>query len=183
MKKKGLEISINFLVMIIISLVIFIFALTFAFRFFGQAEEYQKKVDQNTRQQIQDLIINQGQRVAAYPTQTDLYPSKDEVIGLGVYSIGFNGPKTFNLFVNCTKYIYANGSSAEPDIIQEQCSNSSWTVLYSPTSVDLKPEGDYVFTIYIKNKGAWRGTYIFNGVVTVDNGIYGSVQKIYVNAK
>lgn len=187
MRKKGIEVGINFLVMIIISLVIFIFGLTFAFRFFGQAEKYRAEVDQNTRREIENIIINQGNRVAAYPTTIELYPGKDETIGLGVFSIGFDGDVKFALNVSCDKYIQPDQTEGD---YQANYACPMIQILYAPKSpqaVTIKPNEDYVYAIYIKNKGAAPGTYILNGRVTYtdESGTqqYGDVQKIYVKAR
>jgi hypothetical protein len=176
MKKKGMEISINFLVMIVISLVIFIFAITFAFRFFGSAEKYRQQVDENTRKEIENIMINQGYKVAAYPTQIELYPGKDDIIGLGVFSVNFDSNETFELNVSCTKYIKTDGTAGGDG----NCSKI--TILYTPKTVDIKPNSDYVYAVYIKNNAAQRGTYILNARVVAEGSQYGDVQKIYVKS-
>ena len=184
MKKKGVEISIRFLVTIIIALIVFIFALTFAFRFFGQAEDYQRKVEQSTRTEIERIMINQGHKVAAYPTQIELYSGDSETIGLGIFSINYDSEKTFNLAVDCVKFI--NTSEREEDMSNTYGNTcGAIDILYTPASVKIEPNEDHIYAIYIKNDGAWRGTYILNAVVTVDNepGVYGNVQKIYIKSK
>jgi len=181
MRKKGLEISINFLVMIIISLVIFIFALMFAFRFFGQAEQYQKKIEQSTRQELENLIINQGYKVAAYPTQLELHSGKDAVVGVGIFSVGFEGDKEFLVNISCAAYINMSERLEPPHDDPKKC--GALTVFYSPPSIKIGPNKDYIYSVYIKNNGAWRGTYVINAEVKVEGARYGDVQKIYVRAK
>jgi len=175
-----MEISINFLVMIIISLVIFIFGLIFAFRFFGQATSYQKQVDQNTRKEIENIIINQGNRVAAYPTTISLLPGKDDIVGLGIFSIGFNDSAVFSMSANCVKYI--NTQDMEEDsTLPNTCPKI--TILYTPPSVTIKPNSDFVYAIYIKNTGAWPGLYVINARVVTGTQQYGDIQKIYVRTR
>lgn len=177
MKKKGMEISINFLVMIIISLVVFIFGMVFAFRFFGQAEDYKSKVDQDTRREIESLVIGQGGKVAAYPTQIQLNSGKNEIIGVGVASIGQEFEKTFSLNISCVKYI------TNSEALGGEGNCSKITILYTPTDISLTPNADYIYAIYIKNNNAPLGTYIINARVTAEGiGQYGEIQKIYVKS-
>jgi len=185
MRKKGIEIGINFLVVIIISLVVFITGLVFAFNFFGKAQTYQNQVDQNTRREIENTIINQGNRVAAYPTQIELFAGKDETIGLGVFSIGFTASTDFTLDVSCDKFIKTDQSEGDY-LATSACPKIQ--ILYAPKTVAINPNGDNVYAIYIKNTGAQQGTYIINGRVTYkdSNNIdqqYGDVQKIYLRAR
>lgn len=184
MNKKGIEISVKFLISIILALVVFIFAMTFAFRFFGSAEDYRDKVEQSTRQEIESMMINQGQKVAAYPTQIELYPSKSENIGLGIFSVNRNDAETFKLNVSCAKYLDPSDVAldlSDPEIKQNTCDKIK--ILYVPHEIELQPNANHIFNIYVENNNAWRGTYVINGEVVVGGQKYGSVQKIYLKAR
>ena len=180
MKKKGFEVGVNFFVMLIISLAVFILSMSLAFNSFNKAAQFQKDIDQNTRREIENLIINQGQKAAIYPSQAELYSGKSEVIGLGIFN-NLEDEKDFSLAVTCTKYI-------QPDGTEGGIGNCSMIqILFTPPSVSIKANGNFIYGISIQNKAAARGQYIINAVVTYsDNGIarqHGEVQKIYIVSK
>ena len=181
MRKKGFEVGINFFVTLIIALVVFGFAMSFAFRFFGKAKEYQAQLDQNTRAQLESLIINSGDRVAAYPTQVELHGGETQIIGIGILNI-LGVPKTFNVNVSCTKLIYTDGTAeTNPATIAEECAKIK--IVYLPTH-ELKNNANEIFSVSIRNTGALRGTYILDAKVTYSGGAeaYGGIQKIYLKS-
>ncbi len=177
MKKKGIEVGINFFVILIISLVVFIFAMTFAFRFFGKAEEYKRQVDENTRREIENLVISQGNKVAVYPTQLELRRGESESIGIGILNTGFE--RTFQINHSC-KYVGEEGTGNQCDDI---------TVVYLQAGISLKPNEDEIQAVSIRNAGAYRGTYILSFDVKyppAGQGTqtqYGDIQKVYVTSR
>lgn len=182
MKKKGIEVGINFFIGLIIALVVFGFAMSFAFKFFGKAREYQRELDQNTKAQIESLIINSGDRVVAYPTQVELHSGQSEIIGLGILNI-LGKTETFNIITNCTKLIYADGTTANEEQTQEECSKIK---IVHVKSVELKNNVNQITSITIKNEGAARGTYIIDIKVIPSTmpelGVYGGIQKVYLKS-
>jgi len=178
MNKKGIEIGITFLVTLIIALVVFGFAIAFAFKFFGKAKEYQSQVDQNTRSQIEGLIVNSGGRVAVYPTQISLHSGEDEIAGIGILNI--RGSDTnFTINVNCTEVVFGNGTSR---INPPECDNVKITYIKQYT---IKNNNNEIVPVVIKNSGAVIGTYIIDARVTYQGGagdVYGGVQKIYLKS-
>jgi len=185
MSKKGFEVGISFFVTLVIALVIFGFAMSFAFRFFGKAKEYQRELDQNTRAQLESLIINSGDRVAVYPTQTELHSGETEVAGLGILNVLNTATEnTFTLEVNCTKLIYNDGTAAGPDETETECAKIKLVYL---SEYIIKNNDNIITSIAIKNTGAVLGTYIIDARVTTPDAegvtqVYGGVQKIYLKS-
>jgi len=173
MRKKAQELSINFFVMLIITVVVFGFALAFAYKFFGKSAELQARIDQRTESELQTLISSQGMKVAVYPTQIEATPGKPQTLGVGILNI-LGQKKTFTVSMACTKYI--NTSSASLN-----CPSTSIKSVIQP-SIDIEnnKEGIVGGVISVDNSAS-AGTYIFDINVYYDTTTpYGGLQKVYV---
>ena len=83
MNKRGIELSVNFLVMLILSLIVFMFGLYLVFQFFGTATELQTQLDEQTEKELQAMLIS-GERVALPKAQINLQRGKSYTFGLGI---------------------------------------------------------------------------------------------------
>ncbi len=63
MNSKGIEFAVGFIVMLILTIVVFIISISFLFQWFSQAEELQGEIDKRTSDQILS-ILKGGQQVA-----------------------------------------------------------------------------------------------------------------------
>lgn len=86
MKKRGMEMSINFLIAIILAIVIFGFGIYFANMLFGAAEEKQKEVSAQVKEQITGLL-HSGEKVAIPVTRLKINPGKSDVFGIGILNV------------------------------------------------------------------------------------------------
>ena len=83
MNKRGIELSVNFLVMLILSLIVFMFGLYLVYQFFGTAVDLQTQLDEQTEKELQAMLIS-GERVALPKTQVNLQRGKSYTFGLGI---------------------------------------------------------------------------------------------------
>ena len=56
--RKGIELSINFIVMLILGIAVFAGGLVFASKFFGHAENVRQSLDSQTEKQIEKLLAD-----------------------------------------------------------------------------------------------------------------------------
>lgn len=85
--KKGLELSLTVIVLIILSIIIFIGGITLVWRFFAGAEEIKGGIEMQTKQQIESLL-RQGNELVAIPINTKNVPVGSEAtFGLGIRNI------------------------------------------------------------------------------------------------
>ena len=163
MNKKGIELTINFIVTLIIILVIFVASVMITRNFFLNAEDIQNQLDQQTIDKIQQILNNEDNVVIFEPSRT--IPVKDGALfGLGIWNIGSNAASnTFDVNVKCTKALnrddeILNLNCGSPD---EPCGgcmkllySQSWTISNGEKVVD---------SIYIEPiQGAKTGTYVFD---------------------
>ncbi len=84
---RGLELSVTVLVLLIISIVMFILALTLLKKFFFEAESIRLELDKDVERRI-EKILTQGTDVLAAPfTKATLARGVDKVFGIGVRNV------------------------------------------------------------------------------------------------
>ena len=93
--KKGIELSINFIVMLIIALVVFGMGLMLFKKFFVSAEGIKEDLDDQTRKELQAKMMSSPEQVVIYPTSLTIKKGRGDVIGVGVLNIG--GDTTFTI--------------------------------------------------------------------------------------
>lgn len=196
MDKKAMELSINFIVILIISLVIFTGSIYLTKKFFKKATNIKDQLDKNTEDQIHSLLSD-GSKVAVPINRKTIKRGNSDTFGLGIYNI-LREKKTFQVFMTFSKAYDTDGN---PITLSDGGSyiNSKW-VFSKPKSYELDNNDQIVIPLLVKvdgkiseDQGTQKGTYVFN--VCVCNGgcsstaectpavtpLYGgSLKKIYV---
>lgn len=87
MNKKGLELSIAMVVFLIISVIMFIGAITLAFKFFGQAEDIRTELELSVQRDI-ERVMRQGTQIIDIPfNKKTVRRGEDVIFGLGVRNV------------------------------------------------------------------------------------------------
>lgn len=171
MNKSAISLSINFLVVIIISLVVLGFGITLLFKFMGGAEDIKGKLDQRTQEQIEHLLIDEGKKVALPLHHANLYGGGEKAFGVGIRNIDFLqfGDKfRINIEANTPSDTNAN----------------EW-FLYFKEDLTIEENEHHVEPIMVSvPDNAAKGLYIFDVTVFDSfNKPYGNKQKLTVNVK
>jgi hypothetical protein len=87
--KRGIELSINFIVMLILAIAVFAGGLVFASKFFGHAEKMRDNLDAQTEKQIEKLL-DSGSPVVIPISNKEIFRNKFDTFGIGVLA-KFNG--------------------------------------------------------------------------------------------
>jgi hypothetical protein len=86
--RKGLELSVNMIVMLIITILIFILAITMTYRWFRGAEVLKAEIDRQTEEQI-TVALRQGTSLIAIPLNLKTTKrGKAVTFGMGVRNVG-----------------------------------------------------------------------------------------------
>ncbi|MGV8141523.1 MAG: hypothetical protein ACP5NW_03735 [Candidatus Woesearchaeota archaeon] len=182
MRRKGaIEISANFLVIIIISIVILAGGLSLFFSMKDKLQDEVDRLDQRTIDMIKSMMLSNNYRVAVYP-QDAIVPTGDSVhVGVGITN-NINAPSTrFN--VNVTKIVRYNqstsvGTPISPVFIRQYFSVSPGYVNISQGEQEVKG------VLLIMPKNSTKGQYVYTINVTSLSPVreYGIVQ-VYVTNK
>ena len=184
-KKGGIELSINFIVIMIFSIVILVFGITLARNMFSKAADTQQEIDAKTQRQIASLLSG-GSRVALPISSAELSPSQSESFGLGIVNT-LGDTYKFHIFVE-ENYDSYNDPSLDILPKGEKVVSIKNNERYSQSvSVRVKggvPEGAYVVDVEVCYEDA---DAIAAGAIRSCKGSssplfrYATMRKIYIN--
>lgn len=166
MDKRGIELSVNMLVVIIISLVLLAGGIVLLNKFIGGAEELQVLLDERTEEQLQSLLIDEGQLVALSRQTITFNGEGQGIIGVGVLNIG----EAVDLHLQVTSRPI-DGRQIPPTI----------TLLYNNQPFTLQQQETHTEPLLIEVSGnVPLGTYGFDVQVLKSDGEYQPKKPIYV---
>ena len=191
MNKKGLELSINFIVVIIISLVVFGLGLVLFRNIFSESQDFTDKVTQDTERRLNNLLIKGDELVMMPEFVKDIKSGDSYQFPLGIKadtSKCINLPQdqlsqqTCLVKTSFDKAVDENG--AEMDLtLDKQRDISEWT--FPESSYLIKNHENKIIGIPIRVGKSFQtdATYVFNIEVKCNNQMYGDLQKIYAVVK
>ena len=171
MNKKGFEMSIGLIVLIILSIVIFSLSLYFIFKWFGSAEELKAEIDRQTGEQITAALKTGNQLVAIPVAVQQAKRGKSASFGLGVRNIA--AEKRFSMALDFSGAYYPDGMEIPVDAMYM---NERWLGGFATADIGLlkrneqrvvpflikadlnvapgvpAPMGDYVFNVCVYDK-------------------------------
>lgn len=201
--KKGFELTATFLVILILTIVIFTGAIYFTKNFFSTAEQMRATIDQQTEAEIESLLYQQGSLVALPLFKKTVQRGKQTTFGLGVRNI-LEETKNFYVMVGFSKAFTEDEEiipSADGSYI-----DTTW-LLYNQgpyrienNQIEMVPILANVDLEMAEGQPTQKGTYSFNICVisgTIpsgfdcanpprplpDNVYSGKVYKMYVEVK
>lgn len=84
--KRAIELSINFIVMLIIGIALFGFGIQFLAKFFSGTQKMKAQLDTQTQARIESLL-DQGSRVAIPLNSKTIEIGKSDIFGLGILNV------------------------------------------------------------------------------------------------
>jgi hypothetical protein len=186
MNKKGVELSANFLVTIILAITIFVFGIMFARNLLGGAEDITKMTEEDIDAKMDELLCPGDERVC-FGVRTKAADRGELLIfGIRVLNV-LDQPKEFTVEVEATGAIL-KGERAITTIPNLDKFNSVEPIAVLPKvrTETIEPNEDKKFGVGIQPaKNAPPGKYILNAYVRCpecDTEVYG-YNKLYVELK
>ena len=206
-KKAAIELSVSFIIVLIISIVIFSMGIYLANKFFSHGQGMIFTFDERTMQEIENLL-DDGSRVVIPFNNKVIHNGESDTFGIGVLNIGNSDKPYFKIRIKWTKAVLDDDTICTPGpdyttTMKGDCSSVNpgyWLQTTEGfTYEDFPNQGVDInrkievnekakFLAGFNVKGAKPGTYIFD--VKVTNGEvpeeslyhnYDSIHKIYVN--
>ena len=174
--KGAIELSVNTLVVVIISLVILAGGITLLYKFIAGAEEIKADLDARTTEKLERLLVQQGKKVALPLHVADVERGKTHVFGLGILN-ALEAQQGFFIEIQLRKYVNELGQevSVAPAAIEQ------W-VLYNTGEILIEVNDNHKESILVSvPRDAAKGQYIFTALVTTTAGSYGNPQTFVVN--
>ena len=175
-KKAAVELSISFIVIIIISLVVFAGSMLIVRKIFFGAQELQVQLDAQTQDEINYLLAG-GEVVAIPLAQKTIQVGNQDVFWVAIANI-LPDTQTFNVLVGFDEGYYPNGSKMEyPDSPDQSYINENW-LLYDSGPYEIAPGDNKPVSIMTIVKpdisttlSTVRGFYAFNVCVLKDGAL------------
>ncbi len=177
MNRKGaIELSANFIVVIVISMVILAGGLALFFKIKKGAETQADIVSSQIEEDLKSMMLRNGARVAVYPTELFLSAGDSDVIGLGITNI-YDRSVYFVIAVTVTHFIDSE-TPGSPIV-----SSDFYSIPSDISGIQIIQKDQKVNSIVLKiPKGSPEGQYIYTIIVSDDVGNYGTVQ-VFVTTK
>ncbi|MBS3148429.1 hypothetical protein J4219_06075 [Candidatus Woesearchaeota archaeon] len=169
--KKGMEFAVGFIVMLILTIVVFGIAISLLFKWFGQAEELQAEIDKKTQEQILAALRTGNQLVVIPFSIQETTRGNPVSFGIGVRNVGSEGQ--FSMALSYSGAYAPDGSTIAVDPAYVATNwlgnfNVVDTFTLKRNQQDVKPvllradvnvangrptpKGDYVFNLCVYNK-------------------------------
>ncbi len=173
--KKGMELSIGLIVILILSILIFSLSLYFLFKWFGQAEELKAEIDRATHEQIL-TALKSGNQLVAIPIAIQEQKRGNKVtFGVGIRNLAAekqfsmaaafsgaympNGNAICTAGESCAFYIeehWLGGFATTPTFTLKKNEEKILPLLIK-TDVNIDagrttPKGDYTFNVCVYDK-------------------------------
>ena len=176
MNKKGIELSINFLVTLILAITIFSFGIIFARNLLGGASELTEMTDSDLDKRIGDLLCSGNERVCYGIRDKTIKRGEFDIFGVRILNILNQGDVEFTITVSDTGLV-AKGQKQIQDV---STLDHRLNILPKVRSEIVANNEDESFGVGIEvPKNAMPGRYILDVSVT-----YGAEQydfsKLYV---
>ncbi|MEK6969838.1 MAG: hypothetical protein AABW48_05410 [Nanoarchaeota archaeon] len=182
MNKNGaLDLSINMLIIVIISIVILSSGIVLMYQFISGAEEIKTSLDQKTNEELERLLVNQGERVALPLHIADVSRGDTHIFGLGILNtLGIN--QEFLITIELRRV----SDETEHEITDKinKAEVQEW-LLYNSQPIFIAEGNNVKEPILVSvPKNVVTGQYIFIAKVrTALGNDYGNPQQFYVNVR
>lgn len=169
-----MEISVTFLVMLILSITIFSFGIYLVREFFGFAQETQEAIDMQTQAEIERRLLDAGEKVSIPINKAKVDIGTSKQFGLGVLNT-YREPKSFPISMAYVRGFMPDGSVWQGETPDQGHINENW-IYTSLQPVHLGPNEHAVVPITIRVAGKMSPTlgtkkgyaYVFNVCVYKD---------------
>jgi len=173
--KKGFELSINFIVILIISIVVFGFGIKFAYDIMSQAEELKDITLKDIEANLESIICDSSERICVGTSTREIRPNK-----IGFFTVGI-----LNTYPD-RKDFYIDVEESDSEEIS-QIGKKYW-MLENELTIEPNEQQKVGIAVQVPG-GTKKGTYVLNVYVCSDESIsceknsdnrYGTTQKLYV---
>lgn len=159
LNKKGIELQVNFVVILILTLIIFGSSIMIAYKILNSTNKLKDQVDATTQARLESLLINGNDEVVIpFNKKDDLNKGDSAVFGVGI--VNMLGTNT-EFQIKTTLYsAFDSTGNPVPD-------TGAWTYSYSgsnPESVGFINNNDHkiINLVFIPKTVTPGNTYVFN---------------------
>ena len=174
--KKGMELSINFIVILTISIVVFGFGIKILFGIFEDVNEREIMTQEEINRHLIDIMCDSSEKICVTPTTIEVRP-----YGSGYFTIGI-----LNTYDDETTFYIGVEESSNDEI--PTTGKEYWSLGEDFVKINPNEQKKLGLGVLVPG-GTKKGTYVLNVYVCSDESIscgknsenrYGATQKLYV---
>ena len=175
--KRGIELSVNFLVVVILSIAILSFGIKFAYDLLNSAEKIKQNEFNKIDSELDNLVCENQNVVCVTTPRKKIGSSRSAYFGVKVWNIGGLTPNSFKMEINPSgTCLIKNDDSTETN-----CGSYIKSITDYKTGFEISEKGYVKKIVGVElTPTTISGTYIFNLQVKNDINNYGPIQKLYV---
>jgi hypothetical protein len=185
-KKRGMELSINFVVMLILAIAVLMLGIVFISKLFIKADEIKLRLDQQSQSELK-AILSSGKMIAVWPGQINAKRGEWNQVGIGVLNTK-GVPQQFYVSGSHVRTIGPNNNDitgSTKDMIAIMTDIGTSTTKQQTKLQNIENNDKFEFVIGLKAaSNAPSGQYII-GINVYDRNeiIYGSPERVYLTIK
>ena len=180
MNKKAFELSINFIVILIISIVIFGFGIKFVSNLMQGVNDLNKLTNSNFEANMERILCDSSEKTCVGISRKEIRPNKPEFFTVGILNTGDESEF----------YIDVEAGKAYDKYDNEISNPLSW-LLENKLTINSNEQEKIGIAVQVPG-GTDKGTYVLNVYVCKGDGLsscdkdspgnirYGTTQKLYV---
>jgi len=187
--KKGLEIAITTLIVLIISILVLGLSLTLLWKVYGGATQVQATIERSTEAQIESLLAGGKDLVVVPLNIKEVKKGEFAIFGLGIRYIGTEASQDFYVTTSFDGAYDLNGKDSLGIPIDEE----QWLGGFQKEGpYNIKNNKNQLLPIQVRASATKPGLYVFNVCVTTEEldsciventEIYDKIRQITVRVK
>lgn len=169
LNKKAIELQINFIVIMVITLIIFAFSIVISTKILKSTNKLKGDIDSSTQDRLEAIMTSGNEEVVIPFNKKDgVKPGDNVVFGLGILNT-LGGPKTFSIKITPSTAIDSAGNTLNP----AQFVDANWFRNYDSTPKSVgqilnNAHKNFPLIFVIPPNVQSSTTYVFNVEVTYD---------------
>jgi hypothetical protein len=174
MKKASIELSVNFIVVMIISVVLLGIGIKLMADFVNKAHNMEIKVSEYNKEQMRKLLYD-GSLVSSYPSSVTLNRGEYTDFGIGIYN-QLGSDQTFSISID--RVDISSGDNPTLDYRRGRPIPIKNNELYTDIGIRITapknspPKTTYIYNVYVCNSTSCGKEFPYR---------YGDLQKLYIN--
>lgn len=100
-KVGGLQISVNFMVMLVLGIMSFGLGMTIIYNLTEDMDDLARQVDEQTERELNNLLVQGAQQVSVPVTGIDIRRGENKELGFGIKNTAAEGTEDFTIAIEC----------------------------------------------------------------------------------
>jgi len=175
-KRAAIELSVSFMIVLIISAIVLSMGIYITYKFFSHGSGMVLTFDERTQQEL-ERALDDGSKVAIPMNSKIIHNGESDTFGVGILNVDGESDDSFDVSITYSKAVDKDGNLCSGC---DSANPGSWIQSIGLNDMVIPNNEKQKFLVGFQVKGAQPATYIFNVDVKRDGTPYDVTKKIYV---